>query len=158
MKRVTKRLAMASALAGVVLLAGGCGADAHGVKKQHVGTVVGGTVGGFLGSQIGDGSGQLAATAAGAVIGALIGSEVGRTMDQVDRMKLASTLEATPTGRTAAWHNPDTGVHYEATPTRTYDSAGSPCRDYTVDAYIDGRPETVTGTACRQPNGTWRTV
>lgn len=152
------RVAMALAVAGTVLAASGCGAGDYGVRKQHVGTVVGGTVGGFLGSQIGDGRGQLAATAAGAVVGALIGSEVGRTMDEVDRMRLASTLERTPTGRTTAWHNPDTGVQYEATPTHTYQSQGSPCRDYTVDAYIDGRPETVTGTACRQPNGTWRTT
>ncbi len=157
MSKVT-RLAIALALAASALLASGCGADTYGVKKQHVGTVVGGTVGGFLGSQIGHGTGQLAATAAGAVLGAMIGGEVGRTMDEVDRMKLASTLEHAPTGRTTAWRNPDSGVRYQATPTRTYESGASPCREYTVDAYIDGQPETVTGTACRQPDGTWHTV
>lgn len=151
-------LASAVALVALALILGGCGSDAYGVRNQHVGTMVGGAVGGFLGSHIGDGKNQLAATAAGAILGAMIGSEVGKTMDKVDQMKLASALEKAPTGRTTAWHNPDTGARYQVTPTHTYESAGAPCRDYMVDAYIDGKLEQVTGTACRQPDGTWRAV
>jgi hypothetical protein len=32
------------------------------------------------------------------------------------------------------------------------------CRDYTTTETIDGRPQTVTGSACQQPDGSWRIV
>ena len=36
-------------------------------------------------------------------------------------------------------------------------SPGNPaCRDYTVQANIDGKPQTVVGQACQQADGTWR--
>ena len=38
-----------------------------------------------------------------------------------------------------------------------YQRGGTDCRDYTHTIYINGRPETARGTACRQPDGTWRT-
>jgi surface antigen len=41
-------------------------------------------------------------------------------------------------------------------PTRTYASAQGPCREYTMDAVVGGRPENVYGTACRQADGSWR--
>ena len=30
------------------------------------------------------------------------------------------------------------------------------CRDYAHTIYLDGRPQSGKGNACRQPNGTWR--
>jgi surface antigen len=47
-------------------------------------------------------------------------------------------------------------VHDDAD--RTYETSAGPCRDFTVDAKIDGKPEKVQGSACRQPNGTWKTT
>jgi hypothetical protein len=32
------------------------------------------------------------------------------------------------------------------------------CRDYSSTETIDGRPQTVTGSACQQPDGSWRIV
>jgi surface antigen len=140
-------------LAGMVLLAG-----CQEVRNEHVGMGVGGVLGGVLGAQVGGGTGQLAATAAGALLGAYLGGNVGRTMDQVDRSKTHHTLEGNPTGQTTSWKNPDSGNSYEVTPTRTYEESGRPCRDYTTEAWIEGRRETVRGTACREPDGTWRSV
>jgi surface antigen len=140
-------------LAGVVLLAG-----CQEVRNEHVGVGVGGVLGGLLGAQVGGGTGQLAATAAGALIGAYLGGNVGRTMDQVDRSKTYRTLEGNPTGETSTWKNPDSGNSYEVTPTRTYEESGRPCRNYTTEAWIEGRRETVRGTACREPDGSWRAV
>lgn len=141
------------AVAGSLVLAG-----CQEVRNEHVGMGVGGALGGLLGAQVGSGTGQLAATAAGALLGAYLGGNVGRSMDEVDRMKAHRTLEGTPTGQSTAWRNPDTGHRYEVTPTRTYEESGRPCRDYTTEAWIDGRRETVRGTACREPDGTWRAV
>lgn len=124
--------------------------------KQQMGTVVGGSVGGYLGSQIGSGDGQLAATAIGALAGGLIGQSVGASMDEVDRMNANQALETARVGQTTTWQNPDTGTTYAVTPTHTYQTASGPCREYTTESIIGGQRETVYGTACRQPDGSWQ--
>jgi len=121
--------------------------------------VVGGALGGLLGSQV---SGKhddwrTAAIIAGTMAGAAIGGSIGQTMDEVDRMKTAQSLEAVRTGVPSAWQNPDTGNQYSVTPTRTFVTAEGPCREYTINALIGGQQETVYGTACRQPDGSWST-
>ena len=128
------------------------------VRNEQMGQVVGGALGGLLGAQVGGGKGQLAATAAGAIAGVLIGGNVGRSMDEVDRMRTERSLESTPTGHTSSWRNPDSGAEYAVTPTRTYDADSGPCREYTTEGTIDGRRESVRGTACRQPDGTWQAI
>jgi surface antigen len=127
-------------------------------SQQQSGTIVGGVLGGVLGSQVGGGSGRTAATVIGALIGASIGGNVGRSMDQTDRLKTAQALESTRTGASSAWRNPDTGASYKVTPTRTRPSAEGPCREYTVEATVGGRPETVYGQACRQKDGSWQVM
>lgn len=127
-------------------------------SQQQSGTVIGGVLGGVLGSQVGQGSGRTAATVIGTLIGATIGGNVGRSMDQTDRLKTAQALETVSTGRSSTWRNPDTGAQYTVTPTRTRQTAEGPCREYTVDATVAGRPERVYGQACRQQDGSWRVV
>lgn len=138
-----------------VLLLGGC----NQVKNEDTGHVVGGILGGVLGSTIGDGKGKTVATVVGTLAGAMIGGAVGRSMDAQDQANAERALEYSRTGDTVAWHNPDTGNEFEVTPTRTYSANnGSACRDYTTDAWIDGRKETIVGTACRQSDGSWRNM
>ena len=79
-------------------------------------------------------------------------------MDDTDRLKAAQALETSPTGVASQWRNPDTGYEYVVTPTRTVQTAQGPCREYTMDGVIGGRSEKVYGTACRQPDGSWRVV
>jgi surface antigen len=102
------------------------------------------------------GGGRTAATVIGTLIGASIGGNVGRSMDQTDRLRTAQALETVSTGRSSSWRNPDTGAQYTVTPTRTRQTAEGPCREYTVDATVAGRPERVYGQACRQQDGSWR--
>lgn len=139
--------------AALVLALGACESPP---SQQQSGTVIGGVLGGVLGSQVGQGSGRTAATVIGTLIGATIGGNVGRSMDQTDRMKTAQALESVRTGRSSSWRNPDTGAQYTVTPTRTRQTAEGPCREYTVDATVAGRPERVYGQACRQQDGSWR--
>ena len=146
------RITGAVLLAGV-LAAGGC---AHQGQQEQGGMVIGGILGGLLGSQVGGGRGRTAAIIAGTMAGAAIGGSVGRTMDEVDRMKTAATLENVRTGVSSSWQNPDTGHRYTVTPTETYETSSGPCREYTIDAEIGGRTEQVYGTACRQSDGSWR--
>jgi len=123
------------------------------------GEVVGGVLGGVLGSQVGEGSGQTAAIIIGTMAGAMIGRQIGQTMDDVDRMKTAQTLNDNRTGQSTTWTNPDTGYEYTVTPTRTYEQSGSPCREFQLDATVGGEPgQEVYGTACLQADGSWKIV
>lgn len=143
---------LAIACLGFVLI--GCAAPP---TQEQTGGVIGGILGGALGSQIGEGSGRVAATVVGALVGSAVGGAVGRSMDEGDRARIARTLETEPTGVATRWRNPDTGNQYSVVPTRTYDHAGTPCREFTVDGVVGGRAEKIHGTACRQADGSWRT-
>ncbi len=140
---------------GTVLAAAGCATQP---TQEQTGMVIGGVLGGVLGHQVGRGSGQTAATIIGTIVGAAVGGAVGRSMDETDRMKTAATLETVRTGVPSTWRNPDTGNQYTVVPTRTYDTAQGPCREYTVDAVVAAKKDKVYGTACRQPDGSWRTM
>jgi surface antigen len=77
-------------------------------------------------------------------------------MDDVDRLYLARTLEAAPSGRVTAWQNPDTQTHYQAQPLRTYQRPdGRYCREYQTRTLVGGAWRDAYGTACRQPDGSW---
>jgi len=126
--------------------------------KQEKGTVGGAVIGAAVGSTIGSGSGRTAAIAIGTIAGAVIGRHVGKEMDEADRIKAAQALETAPTGYRSTWKNPDTGAQYVMTPTNTYQGGSGPCREYTVDTTVEGKSQKVRGTACRQADGTWKTV
>jgi surface antigen len=151
MKMLVSRSALV--LAGALCLAA-CETPPN---KEQKGTVAGAVVGGVVGSTIGGGTGRTVAIVAGTLAGALIGSHIGQKMDEADRLKAAQALETAQTGQAVAWKNPDSGNQYSMTPTRTYAQDGGPCRDFTVNAKVDGKPEEVKGTACRQSDGSWKT-
>jgi surface antigen len=143
---------VATALSSVLLVTlNGCATNPTNEQGGQV-------IGGVIGSQVGSGSGRTAAIIAGTVAGALIGGSIGRTMDESDRAKTQNALEYNRSNEPASWHNPDTGNAYTVTPTKTYtsQSTSQSCRDYTTDAVIDGRHESIVGNACRQPDGTWQ--
>jgi surface antigen len=125
-------------------------------SKEDIGMATGAVLGGVLGHQVGSGSGRTIATVGGAALGAFLGSRIGRNMDHNDQRKTAEALERSANDRSTTWRNPDTGQVYSVTPTRTYASPSGPCRDFTTVTEIDGREEVVHGTACRQPDGTWK--
>jgi surface antigen len=124
--------------------------------QQQMGTVAGGVIGGVLGAQVGGGTGRTAAIIAGTIAGGLLGSHIGQRMDEADRIKTAQALEQTRTGETMTWRNPDSGDQFNMTPTRTFETINGPCREFTMNATVEGRAELVQGTACRQPDGSWR--
>lgn len=143
------------AVASLSLLLVSCASMNH----EDVGTISGGVIGGLIGSQFGGGpAAKLAATAGGAIVGAYLGGQIGKTMDKVDRMEMQRALETAPTGKAVHWSNPDTGYSYTVQPTRTYYRERLPCREYFTSAIIDGKKQTLRGSACRQPDGTWHVV
>ena len=139
------------------LSAGGC-ADTG--PKETVGGLTGAALGGLLGAQFGSGRGQLVATGAGVLLGTLMGSEIGRSMDEVDRMQAgqaATRAQTAPLGETIAWNNPNSGNYGSYTPVRDgTSSSGLYCREFQQTVTIGGQTEQAYGTACRQPDGSWR--
>lgn len=130
------------------------------ISNEDAGQLTGAAVGGVIGHQFGNGSGQAATTALGAVIGAAVGGQVGRTMDRVDTRYVRDALEYESTGKVKRWTNPDSRITYEVQPERTYyqkdvDGSTQPCREYRSTANINGKRETVYGTACRDADGSW---
>jgi surface antigen len=155
-----RRLVRSPIVALIPILLTACGPD--GPNKADTGLIVGGVAGGIIGNQVGKGSGNVLATVAGAVIGGIVGSEIGRSMDEQDR-RLAqeaeyAALEEGESDRPRRWRNPDNGRYGDVVPGRPYKRGTVDCRDYTHTVYIEGRPKTMRGTACRNSDGTWRNV
>ncbi|MBM3491860.1 MAG: glycine zipper 2TM domain-containing protein [Alphaproteobacteria bacterium] len=131
--------------------------------KQGLGTLLGAAGGGLAGAQVGRGSGQLAAVAAGTLIGAFLGSEIGKSLDRADQAHMSRTtqqsLETAPSGRTSSWRNPDSGHHGTITPQPAYQTSGGEyCREFQQTVTVGNKTEQAYGTACRQPDGSWKIV
>src|SRR5215831_9109520 len=144
------------ALAAWVLT--GC-ESVQGSPKTAIGGLGGAAVGGLLAAAAGGGGTAIAASVIG---GALVGGFAGNLLDQRDQ-RMANeaaqrAFETAPSGRAVAWSNPDSGHSGAVTPVRTFESNGSYCREFQQTVTIGGRPENSFGTACRQPDGSWRIV
>lgn len=126
-------------------------------QRELIGSLLGAAAGGALGSRIGDGSGRLAATAAGTLAGFLFGGAIGRDIDATDIACMGQVLEYAPENRLVTWNAPD-GDQYRMTPTRTWQAGDAYCREYQTVVTIGGAPRQAFGKACRQPDGSWRTV
>lgn len=154
---ITRKLLPLTLAAGLLA---GCASDSG--QKQTVGGILGGVGGAVAGAQFGKGTGQIAATAAGTLLGAYLGSEVGKSLDKADQAAAQrashAAFETAPSGQPVTWNNPDSGHSGTVTPTRTYYEESTPCREYQTTVTIDGKTERAYGTACRQPDGTWKVV
>ncbi|MEW6520983.1 MAG: glycine zipper 2TM domain-containing protein [Desulfurivibrio sp.] len=123
--------------------------------KAQTGLGTGAAVGAIAGQAIGHDTG---ATLIGAAIGAMLGYAVGNEMDKADQAKISAAYESMPDGRTSSWVNPNNGNQFEVTPRQTYkNSYNQDCREAEILATVDGRPEKIIQTACRDEYGNWRT-
>jgi surface antigen len=128
--------------------------------KENTGTLVGALGGAAIGSQFGGGAGgHVAGALIGAGLGALIGNRIGASLDDEDKQRAYAAqmdaLERGPAGAPVSWRNPDSGRYGTIVPGPAYAENGHNCRSYTHTIYIDGKPQTARGTACRNPDGTW---
>jgi surface antigen len=128
--------------------------------RENTGTALGAITGALIGSQFGGSAGsRVAAGVAGAAIGGLIGNRIGASLDEEDRRRAYAAqmeaLETGPSGAPVSWRNPDSGRYGSVVPGPAYQQNGGTCRQYTHTIYIDGRPQSARGTACRNPDGTW---
>src|SRR5262249_47839362 len=129
--------------------------------QENPKTAIGGLGGAAFGGLIAAAAGGGGPAIAGAVIGgALLGGLVGNMLDQRDKRMQAEAaqkaMESTPSGKPVAWNKPDSGHPGTGTPVRTYQSNGQYCREYQTTVTIDNKQEKGYGTACRQPDGSWK--
>jgi surface antigen len=131
-------------------------------NKTTAGTILGAVGGGLLGSQIGSGKGTLIAVGAGTLLGAFLGKSVGESLDRADvnyANQAQTKAHAAPIGQQISWSNPETGNSGTVTPRREgTDTGGNYCREYQQTITVSGKTEQAYGTACRQPDGTWKVV
>ena len=143
------------------LALGACQSQQWG-QKQGVGTAGGALAGGLLGNQIGKGTGNVVATAAGAVIGAWLGNEIGASLDTADRSALGNAqmnAYSAPVGKQITWNNPNSGNSGVIVPVRDgYDQGGQYCREFQQKVTVGGQTQSAYGTACQQPDGSWKIV
>ncbi len=130
--------------------------------KETAGTLLGGAGGALLGAQIGGGSGQVLAAVAGGLAGAFLGNQIGQSLDKADQAYAEQATQQAhnaPIGQTVNWNNPESGNSGTYTPVRDgYDNGGAYCREYQTTVTVGGRVEEAYGTACQQPDGSWKVV
>ena len=130
-------------------------------ERETIGTLGGAALGGLVGAQFGDGSGRAITTAVGIMGGALIGRGIGQELDRADQDRHARTfhtaLEHNSSGSIKRWQNPNNQTQGYVVPQRTYQtSSGKYCREYQTSITIGNQTQNGYGTACRQPDGSWR--
>ncbi len=150
-----------------------------------IGGLVGAAAGGLAGTQVGQGRGRTAAIIAGTILGGALGAGIGNSLTAQDNALAQQTtqqaLTSAPQNQPVRWQNPQTGTYgdvvattpiYQQPYNTVYQQAPQPayattysqpqavdCRDYKQTIFVDNqRYETATGTACRQPDGSWKIV
>jgi surface antigen len=158
MTGITHKFFAVAALAGTLALTG-CASDAG--PNQTGGALLGAGLGALVGSQFGHGDGRAAMTALGAVAGLAVGSSIGKKLDNADRQRMrdaeARAYNA-KVGETIVWNNPNNGNSGSVTPTRDGRRGNEYCREFQTEIIVGGQKEKSYGTACRQPDGSWKIV
>lgn len=144
-----------------VILVLAVGFSAISCTKEDSGTLLGAVGGALVGSAVTGNSSV--GVAIGTLAGAYIGRDIGRELDEADQREMYQTtqesLETGVSGNSTQWYNPDTGNSGSVTPQPSYtNTAGQYCREYQQTVTIGGNEETAYGTACRQPDGSWKIV
>jgi surface antigen len=152
---------IAVALVGALTLAA-CATEPG--SRQESGAVAGAVAGGIAGALLGGrGAGsRVAGAAIGAVAGGLLGSAIGASLDERDRRRAyAAEMQALEYGAPDApvgWRGESSGYYGTVVPGAYYEERGTRCRRYTHTVYIQGKPQVVRGTACRNPDGSWTPI
>ncbi len=145
-----KKLGLLFLTLAFAVLAAGC------ATKEEQGTVFGASTGALLGGAMS--RGNPAAVGGGALVGGFIGNRIGKSMDDEDRRRAYDAqMAAFERGNRADWRSPN-GHYGYIEPRPVYYYREMRCREFSQTVFINGRPETMVGRACRYPDGTWREV
>jgi surface antigen len=135
----------------------GCADDPG--PKTGAGIATGALAGGLIGAATGRGPGSVVA---GAAIGGIVGGTIGNALDAEDRrrayMAEMQALEYGGPGAPVGWRG-EHGAYGTIVAGSPYPQGGyERCREYSHTIYVQGRPQTARGVACRNPDGTWNPI
>ena len=103
-----------------------------------------------------------AMTAMGTLAGAAIGNSIGRKLDEEDRRRIREAemrSYGSPLNEPIVWNNPSNGHAGSITPIRDGRSnTGRYCREFQSEVTVGGERQNAHGTACQEPDGSWRIV
>ena len=155
----SKKSALTTGLVALTLSSAAMLNGCAGASNEQTHTIAGSVLGGVIGHQMGKGDGKKAMTVVGAIVGGMIGGNMGRRLDGNDQQKVSQTLETTPNYQKVAWNNENSNTEYVFTPVNKYEGNvngyRTRCRDYIMDAHINGRMQQVKGRACKNNHGQW---
>ncbi len=128
-------------------------------QKTGAGIATGALAGGLIGAATGRGPGSVVA---GALIGGVVGGTIGNALDEQDRrrayMAEMEALEYGGPGAPVSWRG-ERGAYGTIVAGPPYAQGNfERCREYTHTIYIQGRPQSARGVACRNPDGTWSPI
>jgi surface antigen len=97
------------------------------------------------------------------LIAALQGGIISQTSDgslPANDMQMAldaeyRALEYGESGKAINWANPENGDSGEVVAAQPYRVGSQNCRSYTHNAFVTQGPVSASGTACRNPDGSW---
>jgi surface antigen len=145
-----KKLGLLIMSLALTVLAAGC------ATHEDSGTLIGASTGALFGSAISHGS--PGGVIAGALVGGFIGNRIGKSMDDEDRRRAYDAqMTAFERGDRADWRSPN-GHYGYIEPRPVYYYHEMKCREFSQTVFINGRPETMVGRACRNPDGSWHEV
>lgn len=112
--------------------------------------------------QFGASSGGIAEDEASNAIAVLLDNDFGRALEPSDHKAVADAqkraLRARGVGAAVAWQNRKTGRSGEVRPGPVYQVNDTACREFTHLMVVEGRQLSSRGTACRQEDGSWKTL
>jgi surface antigen len=161
--RLDRKLIAGFLVIGLALPLAACSANSYGGGKQNTGTVLGALGGAAAGAAIGGEDNWWWAAGLGALAGGVVGNQVGAYLDRQDQQTSYQTanraLNTVPDGQQATWSNPQNQTSGYTKPIETTKTAaGQTCREFQTGVTAQGQTTAGTGTACRQPDGTWKII
>ena len=142
------------------------GGMGSGAMAPAVGAVGGGAVSGLACSTLGKGNGKTAITAACALAGGLAGLFAGQAYSQSkanQSQMLAAQAQRQAMqmpGAPIPWMNQQNGQEGVVQMSKQYvdNQTGAYCREFQHAVKVNGRIQKAYGTACQQPDGSWKIV
>jgi surface antigen len=140
------RFRAVAAVSGLALLLAGCTMSSSGEVDTRVVT----------------GTSAAAAYASEPYNIGLIGGAIGEELDAGDRRTAMDAefraLEYGNAGSPVQWRGRNGRIHGDVVAGARYQVNDFACRELTHTFYIDGQAQVAHGTACRQTDGTWKSV
>lgn len=174
-----RKLFLTTAL--IAAMIGGFNAPAKAGDGEIFGTLGGAALGGFIGNQFGHGAGRAVGTGIGVFTGAVLGNSFGRSLDRPSYSygggygygyypsyyapsyyyEQNYVAPPAPPPPSVVYVQPQVIEYREREPAHVeggYVGAGSTpyCREFTQQIRIGNDVQESYGTACLQPDGSWR--